>query len=216
MSWTGLIGRLLGYEDVSNIESARVSFGSAWGHASPALVLLGCLALAILAFGFYLRWQGAGHRTSRYLLATLRAIALSLLLLILADPMLELTLVSIPKPVLWLLLDGSDSMSIPDEIPEVDRKELGTAVDLSGYQATRAGSGSGCARVASIHGGRNQGKPCCPGKHDVVAAVAGVAVSRHGARGGQAVSIEPRGGRQSRPAHEWSVSRAGSEGATAA
>ena len=141
MSWTGLIGRLLGYEDVSNIESARVSFGSAWGHASPALVLLGCLALAILAFGFYLRWQGAGHRTSRYLLATLRAVALSLLLLILADPMLELTLVSIPKPVLWLLLDGSDSMSIPDEIPEVDRKELGTAVDLSGYQATRAGSG---------------------------------------------------------------------------
>ena len=136
MSWTAVIGRLLGYEDVSKIESARVSFGSAWAHASPALVLFGCLGLALLAVWFYLRWQAQGHPTTRYVLAAMRAVTLSMLLLILADPTLELTLVSIPKPVLWLLLDGSDSMSIPDEIPAADRNALGTAVNLSGYQSS--------------------------------------------------------------------------------
>ena len=135
MNWTGTIGRLLGHDDVSKIESARVSFGSAWAHTSPALVLFGCLGLTALTVWFYLRWQAFGHRPTRLLLAALRAISLSLLLLILADPTLELSLVSMPKPVLWLLLDGSDSMSIPDEFPESDRNTLAKAVDLNGYRA---------------------------------------------------------------------------------
>ena len=140
MNWTGTIGRLLGHDDVSKIESARVSFGSAWAHTSPALVLFGCLGLTALTVWFYLRWQAFGHRPTRLLLAALRAISLSLLLLILADPTLELSLVSMPKPVLWLLLDGSDSMSIPDELPAADRNALATAVDLSGFEASRKNS----------------------------------------------------------------------------
>ena len=138
MNWTATIGRLLGRDDVSKIESARVSFGSAWAHASPALVLFGCLGLAALTLWFYLRWQASGHRPTRFFLATLRAIALSLLLLVLADPTLELSLVSLPKPVLWLLLDGSDSMSIPDELPETDRNVLAKVVDLNGYLTSSA------------------------------------------------------------------------------
>ena len=138
MNLTATIGRLLGHDDVSKIESARLSFGSAWAHASPALVLFGCLGLVALTVLFYLRGQACGHRPTRFFLATLRAIALSLLLLILADPTLELSLVSLPKPVLWLLLDGSDSMSIPDELPESDRNKLAQAVDLTGYRTSQA------------------------------------------------------------------------------
>ena len=138
MNWTATMGRMLGYDDVSKIDSARVSFGSAWAHASPALVLFGCLGLTALSVWFYVRWQSRGHRTTRVLLASLRATTLCLLLLILADPTLELTLVSLPKPVLWLLLDGSDSMSIPDELPEDDRIALARAVDLNGYYATQS------------------------------------------------------------------------------
>ena len=156
MNLTSLIGRLLGYEDVSKIDSARVSFGSAWAHTSPALVFFGCLCLVLLTVWFYLRWQGQGHRVTRYLLAALRAAALSLLLLILADPTLELSLVSTPKPVLWLLLDGSDSMSIPDELPASVRNTIATAVNLKSYQAALSTSGRskelGAGSNESSHG----------------------------------------------------------------
>ena len=136
MNWTTLIGRMLGYDDVSSIDSAHVSFGSAWAHAQPALVVLGCLGLATLSVWFYLRWQARGHRPTRLFLAALRAVALCGLLLILADPTLELVFVSNPKPVMWLLLDGSDSMSIPDELPAEERDSLAKAVDLAGFEAS--------------------------------------------------------------------------------
>ncbi len=135
MNWTTTIGRMLGYDDVSRIDSAHVSFGSAWAHAQPALVVLVCAGLTALSVWFYLRWQVRGHQPTRLFLATLRALALSALILILADPTLELVFVSQPKPVLWLLLDGSDSMSIPDEVPAEERDTLAKAVDLAGYQA---------------------------------------------------------------------------------
>lgn len=134
MNWTSTIGRMLGYDNVSRIDSAHVSFGSAWAHAQPALIVLGCIALAALSVWFYLRWQARGHRPTRLILATLRAIALCGLLLILADPTLELIFVSEPKPVLWMLLDGSDSMSIPDELPAEERDALAKAVDMAAYQ----------------------------------------------------------------------------------
>lgn len=138
MNWTKTIGRMLGYDNVSSIDSAHVSFGSAWAHAQPALVVLGCVGLAALSVWFYLRWQARGHQPTRLFLATLRSLALCALLLILADPTLELVFVSQRKPVLWLLLDGSDSMSIPDELPADERDALAKAVDLAGYRATHA------------------------------------------------------------------------------
>ncbi|MDB5346849.1 MAG: hypothetical protein JWP89_5226 [Schlesneria sp.] len=134
MNWMSTIGRMLGYDNVSSIDSAHVSFGSAWAHAQPALVVFGCIGLAALSVWFYLRWQARGHRPTRLILATLRAVALCGLLLILADPTLELIFVSEPKPVLWMLLDGSDSMSIPDELPAEERDALAKAVDLAAYQ----------------------------------------------------------------------------------
>jgi hypothetical protein len=142
MNWTATLGRLLGHKDVSNIESAKISFGSAWAHRTPALVLFGCAALVLATLWFYFRFQARGHQRTRYFLAALRAVALSLLLLILADPTLELTLVSLPKPVLWLLLDGSDSMSIPDELSASDRNAVEAAVDWNSYQASLASTSS--------------------------------------------------------------------------
>ncbi len=140
MNVTATIGRLLGYDDVSKIDSARVSLSSAWAHSSPALVFAGCLCLVAVSVWFYLKWQARGNRTVRLFLAALRAIVLCLLLLIAADPILELTFVSLPKPVLWFLLDGSESMSIPDELSEDDRKSLAKVVDLNGYRSTNLGN----------------------------------------------------------------------------
>lgn len=137
MNLSHTFGRLLGYDDVSRIERWRASFGSAWAHNTPALVFFLCLGAAALAVVFYLRWQKRGHVPTRLSLAAIRAAILSLLVVILADPILELTLVSHPKPVMWLLFDGTDSMSIPDELPTEEGKSLKSAVGWDEYVAGR-------------------------------------------------------------------------------
>lgn len=142
MSWyeslserlTEWIAWSLGYEDATAIESWRVTFGAAWAHDGPAWVLFGCLALAAVAWVFYLRFQSHGSRRRRLALAAVRGSVLCLLLLILADPILEIQLVSHPKPQLWVLFDGTESMAIADKLPAAKRQAIADAVDLPAYQ----------------------------------------------------------------------------------
>ena len=54
-------------------------------------------------------------------------------MVILADPALEVIFANYPKPVIWVLLDGSDSMSIRDELRAAEKNSLAQAVDLDGY-----------------------------------------------------------------------------------
>ena len=115
MNTSALLGRWLGYGDVSQIESWRPSFGAAWAHETPAVLAFGLLGAALLAAVFYGRLQRAGATRARLALIVLRAATLSGLLLMLAEPMLELTFVRFPQPVLWVVLDGSESMSLTDE-----------------------------------------------------------------------------------------------------
>ena len=124
MNLTSLIGRLLGYEDVTQIEGWRPSFGAAWAHASPLLLVLGLLGIGGLSAWFYLRMQPRGRTTQRIVLTVLRAIALAALLLILTDPILEITLIRHPQPTLWVGLDGSESMAIADELPTEQRQAI--------------------------------------------------------------------------------------------
>lgn len=135
MTITHWLGRLLGYDDVSRIEHWQTSFGAGWAHHSPALVLFLCLGAIALAVWFYLRWQLRGHRPARLWLAALRGLVLSLVLIILADPILEITLVSRPKPVMWLLFDGTDSMAIPDELTKEEEAKLKAAVGWDEFVA---------------------------------------------------------------------------------
>ena len=50
-----------------------------------------------------------------------RAIVLAMLFLILADPVLKMEFTSRPRPLLWVLFDGTESMDIQDEMPEAER-----------------------------------------------------------------------------------------------
>lgn len=138
MNVTALLARLLGYGDVAQIDAWRPSFGAAWAHQAPWLVLFGCVAAAALAGWFYLRLQPRGGRSARALLAGLRAGALACLILMLADPILEVTLVRFPQPVLWLVFDGSESMSLADNWPEAARTEIESAVDWPQFAAQQA------------------------------------------------------------------------------
>ncbi len=135
MNVTSLIGRLLGYEDVTQIEGWRPSFGAAWAHSSPLWLALGLVAAAGLSTWFYLRMQPRGRTSLRLSLAVMRAIALSALLVILADPILEITLVRHPQPTVWIALDGSESMSIADELPAEQRSAVEDVVHWSARSA---------------------------------------------------------------------------------
>ncbi|MBI4604316.1 MAG: VWA domain-containing protein [Planctomycetes bacterium] len=120
MSWTEAAARLLGLEDASALDGGRVSFAAPWAGDAPAWVLFGCAALAAATALFYARLERPASRRARRALATARALALSLLLLALAEPVLTLQVTSRPKPLLWLLLDGTESMAIEDELEEAE------------------------------------------------------------------------------------------------
>jgi len=124
MNTASLLGRWLGASDVTEVDHWQLSFGAGWAHATPALVVVAIVAALAASAWFYLRMQPVSRPGMRFTLITLRGLTLIALLVILADPILEVTFVRYPEPLLWVGLDGSDSMSIADELPIEARAEL--------------------------------------------------------------------------------------------
>src|ERR1700676_1845103 len=129
--FTEFIGRLLGVENLQSINAVHVSLAAPWAQSGGAWVLFGCLALAALAVVFYSRWQPPGRKKVRTLLAVGRAVLLVLIFLILAEPVLKLDFTSRPRPLLWVLFDGTESMDIQDEMTDAERARLADAVGLT-------------------------------------------------------------------------------------
>ena len=148
MTWTEFIGRLLGLERTVEIGRRELSLSAPWAHDTPAWLLFGCLALAAVAVLFYTRYQYAKRAKVRFFLAILRAALLSLLLVILAEPVLTIRITSQLRPSLWLLFDGTDSMGIADDLPEGERAKLAEAVGLPAEQAAAAASADPSGRLS--------------------------------------------------------------------
>ncbi len=146
MNVSATLARWLGYAD------GRFSFGASWAHQGPAWVLFACLGLCALSTLYYLRWQPRGSRLTRTWLAISRGLLLSLLVLMLADPICERTIVRNPKPMLWVLFDGSESMAIEDEYPEHQRQELNEAAGMKDYLAGRPASAGDTSAGADSSG----------------------------------------------------------------
>jgi len=51
-------------------------------------------------------------------------VVLSLLLLLLAEPILTLTVTGRKRPELWFLIDGTESMAIRDKLSDEVRRKL--------------------------------------------------------------------------------------------
>ena len=128
---TQFLGWLAGVENLQSIDSMRVSLAAPWAQNGPAWVLFGCAALGVLAVVFYSRYQPSPRKKTLTLLAASRAVLLAALLLILADPVLKMDFTSRPRPLLYVLFDGTESMEIQDEMPESERARLAAAVGLS-------------------------------------------------------------------------------------
>ena len=137
-----IIGRLLGLGDTQTIEGYEPSLAAPWAHDAPAWLFFGCLGLAAVAVLFYARYQRQKHVGARVVLAICRAVVLCLLLLMLAQPILTVTVSSQKLPSFWFLFDGTDSMAIADEFAGQQRSRLDEAVGLANGQENSAAGGN--------------------------------------------------------------------------
>ena len=135
------LGNLLRLDGLESIDGWSLSFAAAWAERNPFLVVVGCMVAAALAAWFYLRYQPEMRPQRRVALAALRAAILSLLVIMLADPVLRLSFSHAPRPLLWLLFDGTESMAIEDDLEPAEQAALAKAVG--------ADSASGAGEAAS-------------------------------------------------------------------
>jgi hypothetical protein len=89
------------------------------------------LGLVAVVAVLYLRYQPTRRVRLRLALLVSRATVLCLLLLLLAEPILMLTISSRKRPILWMLFDGTDSMAIADDLPPEQRDAAAKATGLA-------------------------------------------------------------------------------------
>jgi hypothetical protein len=86
------------------------------------------LALVTGAILFYWQFQRQVSSRRRIALGAVRGTVLLLLLLALADPVLQLKLVHQQRPLVYVIFDGTDSMSIADEYSSKEQEAIDKAV----------------------------------------------------------------------------------------
>ena len=124
------LGRMLGLEQMQSLADFKFSFAASWAQRAPMLLLFGFVALVAAAAVFYFRHQPNRHRRWRVVLFVIRAAVLCQVLLLLAEPILTLTIQSRKRPALWLLFDGTDSMNIADDLPPDVRAATDKAIGI--------------------------------------------------------------------------------------
>lgn len=115
------LGKLLGVQDLQAVHDWQVRFAAPWAANRPAMLLFGVMLLAAAAAVFYYRFQTLKGR-ARTAMIVVRSAGLGLLLVLLAEPVISLTLTHKPKPQLVVLVDATDSMNICDKLSSETRK----------------------------------------------------------------------------------------------
>jgi len=132
-----LLARLPGLEENETLLEYDLSLAAGWASDGPAWLVFGCVALAAAAALFYVVFQRREHPAVRTVAAVCRAAAFCLLLLMLAQPQLDVTVSKPRRPVVALLFDGTESMATADRFVDDDyRAQLeavaGPSVDVNG------------------------------------------------------------------------------------
>ena len=130
MSFSRTIGNFFQMENVESIDGMRVSFAAPWAQSAPAWVLFGCVLLMVASVWFYRTYQSGPRPKARMTLAVVRGLLLSCLFVILADPVLRIAMTNQPRPLLYVLLDGTDSMAIEEHPTDEYRARLNESLDL--------------------------------------------------------------------------------------
>src|SRR5688572_27627154 len=125
---TRFVGWLLGLKNVTSIDEMEADLAAPWAQEGAFWVVVAAVLAGVAGFVFYLRWQPKGSLAARLVLASMRGLLLALLILTLADPVLRLTVVHEQRPLLYFVVDGTDSMAIADELPPAERQRLAAVV----------------------------------------------------------------------------------------
>ncbi|WP_425614011.1 hypothetical protein NA78x_003862 [Anatilimnocola sp. NA78] len=132
-------GWFLGLDGVTSIEEVDVALAAPWAQDAPFWVFLAATGLIVLSIIFYLRWQNGPKAPTRWVLAVCRGLLLAILLLTLADPVLQMHVTRKHQPQVYVVFDGTDSMAISDQLPEAQRKALAASTGLKEIPSAPAG-----------------------------------------------------------------------------
>lgn len=127
-----ILGWLLGISDVESVDGVSFSFAAPWAAVDPTWLIVGCVAAIGFAVWYYTRIQTGLSTLPAAMLAATRALILVMLVVTLADPTIRLTANRLLEPVLYLVLDGTESMNIRDNLTPDDIDKLNKAVGNEG------------------------------------------------------------------------------------
>lgn len=131
------LGKLMGVEDLQSISDIGFRFSAPWAEGRPVLVFFVAIAMAVVAIVFYAKYQknfgaaSTGGR-ARGFLAVARGLILALIVIILAEPVISMSINERHKKTLVWLFDGTDSMNIKDNIPGEELGKLAKAAKTEG------------------------------------------------------------------------------------
>ncbi|MFI4874837.1 MAG: hypothetical protein ACIALR_05850 [Blastopirellula sp. JB062] len=142
------LGWLLNIENASSIDRLQLSLAAPWASGNAFWVLLGCAAALAASLWFYGKFHPRLSGGARYALGAMRGLLLALLIFTLADPILQVTATSDPQPVVYALFDGTESMTIADDLPAETRETLAAVVGLRTQGSSTASRTFGSAAVS--------------------------------------------------------------------
>jgi len=134
------LGWLLGIDSVQSIDRLHASLAAPWAEGGAFWVFLLAATSSVAGLVYYVRLQSRGGWASRSALGLCRGSLLALLIVTLADPVLEMTFVHERKPLLYAIFDGTESMAIADELPAAERARMERAI---GWQSRQSQSSAG-------------------------------------------------------------------------
>jgi hypothetical protein len=105
-----------GFDAATRIERWEVELGARWAAGNAFWLLLAVAALVAMSLAYYVRVHRSGTRASRLALGLLRAAALVTLLMALAEPTLHVELAQPQTPLVYVVIDGTGSMDIADDL----------------------------------------------------------------------------------------------------
>lgn len=115
---TDYLGSLLGFERARSIESIDVRFAADWASEYRWAVLGMCLAAIAAVVVFYRHFETRKSLSIQIMLTTIRSAIACLLIATLAAPLVHSSATVMQLPLVYLIIDDSESMSIADSDAE--------------------------------------------------------------------------------------------------
>ncbi len=137
---TRTLGWLLGIDHLESIDSLGLTLAAPWAQDAPFWVFASIVALVAIALVFYQRWQSRGSKPMRFFLGGMRGLLLTILVVTLADPILQLDIVHRQQPLVYVVVDGSESMEIEDDLPASQRTAIERAIGSDSQKSDQKAS----------------------------------------------------------------------------